>query len=443
MKIQLNKKISINNFFFLIFFILYLISLNLLQLDLVGSISIVFVAFITFIYTKVYRSLATILYLALAVRLIVILLGHHFVTLPDWLGDNTKFELFAYNFSQDGFFGVFDNFPFGRSSFHISWILAFFYSLTERSFIMGQSLSLLFGMGSILLGSQIAYKIWGEKISIKVGWILALYPTLILYSCLILRESYVWFFLLVAVYGLLCWSKEKTFKSFIIISTGFFGASFYHGGMIVGGFAFLFIIFVTSFNETLKRLQYSKISISSITLLSISLVSLIFLIAISDSLPKIGSLKNMFSVETIIHEIEMRNKNRAAFPEWTVPKDGFELIYKAPIRIIYFIFSPFPWDIKKSAHLLGLFDGIFHMILLFFFIKNFKSIWSNKSLRIIIIVLAIYLIQFGLASANFGTGLRHRTKFLIVSILMIAPWIPRLVFNRKQSNKIYKNLNLN
>ena len=186
---------------------------QLLQLDLVGSISIVFVAFITFIYTKVYRSLATILYLALAVRLIVILLGHHFVILPDWLGDNTKFELFAYNFSQDGFFGVFDNFPFSKSSFHISWIIAFFYSLTERSFIMGQSLSLLFGMGSILLGSQLAYKIWGEKISIKVGWILALYPTLILYSCLILRESYVWFFLLVAVYGLLCWSEEKTFRS--------------------------------------------------------------------------------------------------------------------------------------------------------------------------------------------------------------------------------------
>ena len=225
--------------------------------------------------------------------------------------------------------------------------------------------------------------------------------------------------------------KKKTFRSFIIISIGFFGASFYHGAMIIGVFAFLGIISFLSFIKILKKLKYLKISINSVAFLSFALISLLFLISIGDSLPKISSLKHMLNTEIIIHEIEMRNINRAAFPEWTVPKDTFELMYKAPIRIIYFMLSPFPWDIKKSAHLLGLFDGIFHMILLYLFIKNFKSIWSNKSLRIIIIVLAIYLILFGLASGNFGTGLRHRTKFLIVLILMIAPWIPKLVFNKK------------
>jgi len=67
-------------------------------------------------------------------------------------------------------------------------------------------------------------------------------------------------------------------------------------------------------------------------------------------------------------------------------------------------------------------------------IKNFKSIWGNPTLRIILIILASYFIVFGLASGNFGTGLRHRTKFIIVSILMVAPWIPSLVFDKKQRN---------
>ncbi len=443
MKLKLKKKVNINNFFFLIFLTLYLISLNLFKLDLAGTISIVIVAIITFYYTSMYKYLATILYVALGARLIVILLGHHFIELPDWVGDNTQFELFAWKFSRDGFFGVFSNFPINKSSYHISWIIAFFYSLTDRSFIMGQSISLLFGIGSIILASRIANKIWGEKISIKVGWILALYPTLILYSCLILRESYVWFFLLVVVYGLLDWSKKKTFTSFIIISIGFFGASFYHGAMIIGGFAFLGIVSIMSFIEIQKKLKYLKISINSIAFLSFALILLLFLISIGDSIPKIKSLKHMLNAETIILEIENRNKNSAAFPEWTVPKDKFELMYKAPIRIIYFMLSPFPWDIKKTTHLFGLFDGIFQMMILFLFLKNFKSIWSNKSLRIIIIVLAIYIILFGLASGNFGTGLRHRTKFLIVLILMIAPWIPKLVFGKKQRNNNYKNLNLN
>ena len=82
---------------------------------------------------------------------------------------------------ENGFFEVFNEYPSERKSFHISWILAFFYSLTDRSVIMGQSINLIFGMGSLLLGSRLANLIWNEKVSIKVGWIIALYPTLILY----------------------------------------------------------------------------------------------------------------------------------------------------------------------------------------------------------------------------------------------------------------------
>ncbi len=99
------------------------------------------------------------------------------------------------------------------------------------------------------------------------------------------------------------------------------------------------------------------------------------------------------------------------------------------------MFSPFPWDVNKTAHLFGLFDGMFHIMLFILFIKNFKLIWSDRTLRIILIILASYLIVYGLATGNFGTGLRHRTKFIIVSILMVAPWIPKLVFfDKKQRN---------
>ena len=171
-------------------------------------------------------------------------------------------------------------------------------------------------------------------------------------------------------------------------------------------------------------------------MLGFSIITIIYLVSISDSIPKIGSIKQVFNIDEIIHEISMRNKNRAAFPEWTIPQNTFELIYKAPIRVIYFIFSPFPWDIKKAAHLFGLFDGMFHIMLFTLFIKNFKSIWSDRTLRIIFIILTSYLILYGLASGNFGTGLRHRTKFIIVSILMVAPWIPKFVCNKK-----YRNIN--
>ena len=209
--------------------------------------------------------------------------------------------------------------------------------------------------------------------------------------------------------------------------------------MIIGLFVFLAILVLTSLKKSFERLNYLKISISSMAILIGSLITIIYLISIADSIPKIGSLKHMLNFDEILHEISMRNKNRAAFPEWTVPKTEFELFYKAPIRVIYFMLSPFPWDIKSPGHLFGLFDGMFHILLLILFIKNFKSIWSDRTLRIILIILASYVALYGLASGNFGTGLRHRTKLIILSILIVSPWIPKLVFNKKQRNTNNKN----
>ena len=435
-----NIKLIKNDLFFFNFIALFVALLVIAGADLVGSLSLIFVALITFCFSRYYKSLATILYVALSVRLVTIFLGNFLLILPDSWGDATLYEIRAWEYSQGGFFAALSNFP-SSSSYYISWILAFFYSLTDRSVIMGQSLSLLFGMGSVLLGSHLAHKIWSEKTSIKVGWILAFYPTLVLYSCLVLREAYVWFFLLIVLYGIVCWSKDRGFKSLIIIFIGFSGATFFHGGMFIGGLIFLIIFVLFYFIEIIKSLNNLKISINSLVILSLSVISIIYLISITHSIPKLGSFELMFDVERLLGEIESRNINRAAFPEWTIPITAFEYIYKAPIRVIYFIFSPFPWDIKIFSHFFGLFDGIFHMMLFILFIKNFKSIWSDQSLRIIFIILVSYFVVFGLGTGNFGTGIRHRTKFIIVSILMVAPWIPQLVFfDKKQRNTDNKKL---
>ena len=47
-------------------------------------------------------------------------------------------------------------------------------------------------------------------------------------------------------------------------------------------------------------------------------------------------------------------------------------------------------------------------------------------------ILTIYLILFGLGVGNFGSGLRHRTKFVIEMLLLIGPLIPTLVFKKKK-----------
>ena len=428
------EKIKLINFcFFLLFFSLLILFINA-GIDLVGLYSLIFISLVTLYFSKKYGSLATILYFALFLRLFLIYLGNYFIILPDSWGDAVLFENYAWELAQYDFFVMLSKFSINQSSYFISWVLAFFYFFLDRSIILGQSLSLLFGMGSIILGVRLANKIWNEETSIKIGWIFALYPTLILYSILTLRESYVWFFLLVAIYGIVCWSKNNSLKALIITFLGFLGATLFHGGMVIGVFIFIFVLMMITFIKTASGLKYLKIYINSLLILSFSIISIFYLFLNSDSIPKIGFLTKDFDSQILIDKIESRNINDAAYPEWTIPKTDFEIIYKAPIRVIYFIFSPFMWDIKKNSHFIGYFDGIFYLILFFLFIKNFKSIWSDRTLRIIIIILASYLLIFGVGTGNFGTGIRHRTKFLIIFILMVAPWIPKFVIKKDKWN---------
>jgi len=435
-----NIKVKKKDIFFFFFISCFVVLLIIAKADLIGVISLILISYITFYFSRYFQSISIILYVALCARLIVLYLGNYYVVFPDSWGDATIFEREAWKMSQDGFFEVFEKFPLDRNSLFISWILAIFYSLTDRSIILGQSLSLLFGMGSVLLGVRLTNKIWNKKISLKVGWILALYPTLILYSCLILREAYIWFFLLIAIYGIVSWFEKRSVKAFIFIFIGFSGATFYHGGMFIGLFIFFCILVITNLIEIIKRLKYFKISINSLIFLSLSLIIIIYFVSIADWIPKIGSIGKIFDFKIILEEMFNRNINRAAFPEWTVPKSPIELIYKAPIRVLYFIFSPFIWEVKKFTHFIGFFDGIFFFVLFFFAFKNIKSIWSNRILRTILIILASYLILYGLSTGNFGTGLRHRTKFLIVFIILVAPWIPKITFYK--GHKINNNKKL-
>ena len=96
--------------------------------------------------------------------------------------------------------------------------------------------------------------------------------------------------------------------------------------------------------------------------------------------------------------------------------------------------------IKKPIHVIGLVDGILHMVLVFLVFRNLKVILADRALRTILFVLFFYFLVFGIVVGNFGTAIRHRGKFVIMLILLIAPKIPKL-FLKKNKLKESKALN--
>jgi hypothetical protein len=412
--------------------IISLISLVLSMGDMVGLASILVVIIVIILLAKRRPEAAVILYVALALRMLTIYIGNNFFTLPDSAGDAYWFEVQAYEWSKEGFPKVLDKYPGWAESFFISYIIAIFYSITDRSVMLAQSLSLLFGTISVLITFRVAQKIWDTPTAIKIGWFAALLPSMILYSALIMREVYVTFFLLIALNYVVDWTRTRSLKSFFLVILNFMIGTAWHGGIFVGLIIFLGYSFIPYIKYVFKKLLNGMIMLKSLIACLLIVTFINFFNSNDIFLPKIGYI-NDFKIlkKSILKKNLVTYRGDAKYPEWIIAKSETELLYKIPLKAMYFIFSPFPWDVKKASHLTGMFDGFLHFFLVYLIFRNRKAIWADPALRIIFLILLTYLFVYGVGIGNFGTGIRHRAKFIVMFMLLAAPLLPKFIFNKK------------
>jgi hypothetical protein len=403
------------------------------MVDLLGLIAILIVSLVTLIIALCWPGISKILFVALIVRVFFLLIGHFFISLPDSTSDALGFEERAWDMASNGFFSVLSNFDLGPFTF-FSWLLAIPYSLFGRSILMAQSISLLFGIASIFFGWKVAKILWDDRTANSVAWTIALFPSLILYSVLLLREVYISFFLLLSVYCLVNWIKTNSFKWSILSLLGFILAGLFHGAVFLGFIIAATIIIIKFFKQFISlRNLVILINFKNLIPVLVSIIIIGMYILNEINLSYVGSFRELIDVEFILKK--QKNlfiyKGDATWPEWTIATNLIELFYKTPIRSLYFVFAPFPWDITKLNHLFGFFDALLYMYLVFLILRNIKVIWMNPALRAILMLLLFYIFIFSVGTGNFGTSIRHKSKFTFMFILLAAPLIKRFVFVKK------------
>ncbi len=409
------------------------------MLDPLGYIAIALLSLFSVFLALKYPPISKIIIFALIIRFIFLIINNNIFFLPDGDMDSLNFERRAWDWSQGGFINVFNHYK-GPDTYFLSFLIAIPYSLFGRSILMAHSFSIFFGIASVFLGWLAAKKLWDHRTAIKVGWMIAIFPSLVSYSVLTMREVYITFFLLLAFYGIINWVRQRSYNSIILTVFGFVSATFFHGASIIGLFIFFLILFLDGFKESFKLLLVNRINFKFLVVISLSSVILITYVTNNISIPYLGNFQEMGNTEKLENVINFRTKGDAAYPEWTRINSNVEYLYKLPIRSIYFLFSPFPWDVKKISHLVGLFDSLLYIALAFLIFLNRKAILKDPTLKIILLILICYFIIFGVGVSNFGTGIRHRSKFLIELILLAGPLIPKLNFSKIKLKKSMKQI---
>ena len=132
---------------------------------------------------------------------------------------------------------------------------------------------------------------------------------------------------------------------------GFIGATFFHGASIVGAVTFLGIITLISINDLVKSLMNLRISLTNLFILVT--IIYIFSLYLSNQLyfPYVRNFEFISNPDILVRKTRHSVMGGAAFPIWTVAETPIELIYKIPVRAVYFVFAPFPWDINEAKHI--------------------------------------------------------------------------------------------
>ena len=348
--------------YFLTFFLFFQFSIFNYNNGIIGTFFIFIVSLFLYLVGRYQCSIAHVLFVAFALRLTAIILNNYFYQLPDAVGDSSYFEFLAYECSKDGFLNALSQYHNGNcsQSHFISYIIGIFYSLFGRDILIGQSISLLFGTLSVLITFILTKKLWGDRSAVKASWFVAFFPSLILYSSLIMREPYIVFFLLLALNYAVNFFILPSLKFLSLTISFFLIATLFHGAIFIGLIVFLSIMMISYFKKILRKTRIHKIRFNTFCIFFLVTSFILSLFLINPKIPKIGNLQD---IELIKQNILNKNKSfrgTASYPEWLNSHTISDLILKIPLKILYFTYSPFPWDVKKTSHLVGVLDGIFY-----------------------------------------------------------------------------------
>jgi hypothetical protein len=375
-------------------------------------------------------ELAAVLLVAFTIRAGVALFHCYVAPLPDGTADAITFERYAWEWAQGGLSSALGHYP-GMGSYFYSWLMSLLYSVTDRSLLLLQSTSVLVGVLGVFATWRLAFELWDVQSARKAAWGMALFPIVVQYGALPMREAWVVLFFVLGLSSVVRWARNGGPMPVMTGIGAFVLASFFHGGMFVAALGFIGLIGARAGRQWMAAIARGKLRVLASLMLITVIVFFAFYIISGASIPKLGTAEAMLSFDRLSYYFESRIRGEAAYPLWLQPDSFIDFIWAVPARGLYLLFSPFPWDIRSASHLVGMVDGLLYLILASLIWKNRRSVMAEPGSRAVLLLLIPLLLAFGVGTGNFGTALRHRAKFVVGLIVLASPFLPRLVLRRR------------
>lgn len=383
---------------------------------------------------KKYKEIAWAIAIAFVLRFSAALINLYVVKLPDGGIDATGFENLAWLWGKDGLREATSHFFEAGMPWVYSNLASLIYAIFGRSPLMLQSISVLAGVYCVVLVWKLTIEVWGaQRAAKKSAWLVAIYPILILYSSLTMREVFITLLLLYGLLYVVLWTKTRKLIHAFIALTSFSLQIFLHPGMAVAGVLFIGLLLLYYTKRFFASLIInSSINMPSFLVMMFCLLFGLYISIYSTSLVDAIGYKSWLRMDTLVERASIMYTGDAAYPSWLIADTPMQFLLLLVPKLFYYLFSPFLWDVSKFSHLLGVLDGVVFIMLFLSIYSHRKYITSNPQAFTLLLFVIFLSLVFTIAVGNFGTGLRHRSKILPIVIIIAAPFIYRVLLFKKK-----------
>lgn len=364
---------------------------------------------------------------ALAMRVFLAIVQVYVTPLPSSGEDDLFMEQRGWEYSQLSLEDRLEVFATGSRLY--SWCIGWLYSFTDRSHLMVIAINVVLGTVVVLLAALLAQALWGPRQARWAAWATALFPMLALMSAVSLREVVVTAPLTGGVLMLVHWQRTQRVGTLVGGLLLLLLASGFHSAVV---FTFLGVMLLMVQHALAAAARGRGRALARVSMaLVLAGTAAVIIVQSGWGLDKFGSVEGI-NEERLAAAQEQVVGSRSSYLT-SIPIDSpLEAVVQLPLRLVFFLFAPFPWMIRTPTDLFGLVDGTVYLVLAVLAIRALRAGSPGPGGRAVLVLGGIVLCVFAIAVSNYGTAIRHRGKVAPLLVALAAGGTGAALRERRQ-----------
>ena len=412
----------------------------------VTALLVFFVVFWGRLHRRYPKRILQLVLLAFTLRALAALVQAFVTNLPDSTSDAMSYETAGWILSQQGLSSVLASLTQWGESVFSSLIGLIYWAVGTRSPLLIQAINVAVGTLVVLNVFKIAKLLGGSRAAERATIVAALFPTLILYSALTLREAPIAYFASYAVLFLLRWVATGKNAYVLVAALASVVGALFHSGVLVVVAALSLVVLITDPGRLRSMRGGSNAGgrfgaggpVQARSLFGQRVVMAAVLVGVlaAVALFSIGTQKFQTRYLDFIMSAQFAHGGAQYLSGWSA-NSYLGWVIQIPVRAVYFVASPFPWQIRSSNQLVGLVDSLLYVGAVVLLVRYLGYVWRNPRFRAVAVPAALMTGLFAAGTSNFGTAIRHRTK---VAPLLIALAMALLEVRRQRRDSLSASL---